>query len=630
MGARHRRLDRRFDRKASSAETHIDWAKVGLRLDHLGAGIDFSSDCCRRLRPRHFAVPGLAQASEKIYGRNGGTRGADTGHLRRKRRCRTTARRWLDSARPGIARTRRVATRASRLLSGQSCAPGGSQSDRDRPVQIEPRVRTGTGPPRPRVAGVAFRLRRKRFGVRPNLVRLTRNRPAHCRSIRSQRRKNQSSLMNKRIPLILLTVFAALFIGGLVQLFRLRFEAGDVYPAYSSLRADPLGTRAFYESLARMPDVTVRRDYSRANRLPETKAAAYLHLAARVHDWRTVPEEIFKEAEAFAIRGGRLVVTLLSETRDPSKLPLGYRLKEEPPTPAKPDEDSSKKGSPPDQPDKKQKSPRTEQPRVSRRVALRERWGVEFAFLPLEKQRDGTYQSTAADHQGTGGLAKSLSWHSGVVFTNLHTTWRVIYSRGSHPVLIERRFGSGSVVFATDSYFVSNQAMREERHADLLAWLVGPSKQVVFDEAHLGVLEDPGVATLVRKYQLHGVVATLVLLAALFIWKNSASLVPPYSDEVREAHVSGKESAVGFVNLLRRNLATRDVLNACHAEWIKSFAHGTIVSPAKQERIKAVLDAENALPAKQRNAVKAYQAIAKILSHTIDSELGTRNSKPPQ
>jgi hypothetical protein len=379
-----------------------------------------------------------------------------------------------------------------------------------------------------------------------------------------------------------------------------------------------------------MPGVTIRRDYSRANRLPETKATAYLHLAARVHDWRALPEEIFREAEAFAIRGGRLVVTLLPETRDPSKLPLGYRLKEEPPTPAKPDEDSAKKESPPDQPDKKQKSPPSEQLRVSHRVALRERWGVEFAFLPLERQRDGTYQSTAADHQGTGGLASSLSWHSGVVFTNLNAAWRVIYSRGSHPVLIERRFGSGSVVFATDSYFASNQAMREERHADLLAWLVGPSKQVVFDEAHLGVLEDPGVATLIRKYQLHGVVAALVLLAALFIWKNSASLVPPYSNEAHEAHVSGKESAAGFVNLLRRNLAARDVLNACYAEWTKSFAHGAIVSPVKQERIKTVLEAENALPPKQRNPIKAYQTIAKILTHTLDSELGTRNSKPPQ
>ena len=29
----------------------------------------------------------------------------------------------------------------------------------------------------------------------------------------------------------------------------LRFESGDVYPVYSSLRSDPLGTRAFYDSL---------------------------------------------------------------------------------------------------------------------------------------------------------------------------------------------------------------------------------------------------------------------------------------------------------------------------------------------------------------------------------------------
>ena len=84
---------------------------------------------------------------------------------------------------------------------------------------------------------------------------------------------------------------------------------------------------------------------------------------------------------------------------------------------------------------------------------------------------------------------------------------------------------------ATDSYFVSNEAMAKDRHADLLAWLIGPDKNVVFDEAHFGIVETSGVAVLMRKYRLHGLAAGLMLLAGLFIWKNSTSLVPPLTDE---------------------------------------------------------------------------------------------------
>ncbi len=48
---------------------------------------------------------------------------------------------------------------------------------------------------------------------------------------------------------------------GVIQLFLLRFQAGDIYPAYSSLRSDPLGTRAFYESLAKFDHLNIQRNY---------------------------------------------------------------------------------------------------------------------------------------------------------------------------------------------------------------------------------------------------------------------------------------------------------------------------------------------------------------------------------
>src|SRR6185436_18671942 len=144
------------------------------------------------------------------------------------------------------------------------------------------------------------------------------------------------------------------------------------------------------------------------------------------------------------------------------------------------------------------------------------------------------------------------------------------------PVVIERRLGPGHIVLCSDSYFASNEALRRERHPDLLAWVIGARGRVAFDETHLGVMERPGAATLAWKYRLHGLIAGILLLAALFVWKNSVSFVPPY-DEAGEASgelVTGKDSASGFVNLLRRSISERDLLGICFDEWKKSFAHG--------------------------------------------------------
>src|SRR5882762_1673084 len=98
----------------------------------------------------------------------------------------------------------------------------------------------------------------------------------------------------KRASLFMLSFCAIGFSAGLLHLFNLRFEVGDVYPLYSSLRSDPLGTMAFCESLEKMPGLSVWRDFEAGNRLPEGKGSTYLHLAAMPSDWNWMPEDLFK------------------------------------------------------------------------------------------------------------------------------------------------------------------------------------------------------------------------------------------------------------------------------------------------------------------------------------------------
>ena len=59
--------------------------------------------------------------------------------------------------------------------------------------------------------------------------------------------------------LVALLLIAA-FCFGLVRLLVLRYATGDVFPAYSTLRTDPLGAKIFYESLRALPDRVVTRN----------------------------------------------------------------------------------------------------------------------------------------------------------------------------------------------------------------------------------------------------------------------------------------------------------------------------------------------------------------------------------
>jgi hypothetical protein len=407
--------------------------------------------------------------------------------------------------------------------------------------------------------------------------------------------------MKKRLPFVLLVVCAGAFGFGLVQLFKLRFESGDVYPPYSSLRSDPLGARAFYEGLEKMPGLLVRRDFSAEDRLPDGKETTYLHLAAERLDWIWLPEELADEIDGFLARGGRLAITFLPETRAPSFWSL-----------AQTNAPASKRAAA--KPRKKAARPKAEEERLLRRLSLKERWGVEFGHVPLAANASEAYEPIRVVNQTDLALPETLNWHSGLVFTNLGPAWQTIYARGTNAVVIQRRFGHGTVVMASDSYFLSNEALARDCHADLLAWLIGPGKLVYFDEAHLGIVENPGVATLMRKYRLHGLASGLILLAALFIWRNSMSFVPLYPDEQARGHVEGHDATAGFANLLRRSIAPRDVLRVCFDEWTKTLGRGGLHTIARVDQAQAVLEAENARAQVERDPVRAYQEICRVLT----------------
>lgn len=417
--------------------------------------------------------------------------------------------------------------------------------------------------------------------------------------------------MKKYWPIIGLLFVAAVLAGGLAQLFEQRFEAGDVYPPYSSLRADPLGTMAFYESLEKLPEVEVRRDFSTSNRMPEEPGTVYLHLATTSYEWRWLPSDVFQEINRFVERGGRLVITYF-----PAQYAERYYEDDE----AESVTDTNKWQSfPPPEPKKKvHKHPTDNSPQARWRKEMiksaENQWGFHVGYWAL-RQDGENFLPAQVTNQAGGELPATLAWHSGLVFSNCAPEWRTIYARGTNPVVMERRLGRGTVVLASDSYFVSNEALFKDRHAELLAWLVGSGRHLVFDEAHLGIAETPGVASLMRKYRLHGLAAGLLLLAGLFIWKNSASLVPSSPEAPEADYVAGKNSAAGFVNLLRRSIPPRELFAACFAEWQKTARTAGQHSRPRQLQAEAIFQEENGRPPRQQDPVAAYQKISETLGN---------------
>ena len=421
-------------------------------------------------------------------------------------------------------------------------------------------------------------------------------------------------LTNRKALWAVLAILTVGFVYGIAQLFALRFEAGDVYPPYSSLRSDPLGAKALYESLESLPNIKAQRLCEPLYKVETGRDRTLFILGTSHYELTSVSEKEYKEFDTFLRSGGRVVIALFpaaDKNYSARKREKDLEDKEN-----EKDQESKKNKKPTKFDKAKEKDKENEEFGYSS-VSLLEKWGFKMDYRPLEVDEEGVSLPVQVIQAGNEELPKSFSWHSAIYFCNLDKAWNAVYSRGSNAVIMERSFGKGSLVLCSDSYVSSNEALRKEPNPGLIAWLVGSSRQVLFDETHLGVEDNPSIAMLLRKYHLQGLVLGLLGLAGLFVWKNASSFVPPdeEADGLRSAPVIGKDSASGFANLLRRNISQSEILAVCVSEWKKTRLRQRLDLNAKDQQIDAILSEQNARPARERNSAQAYQAIATLLKN---------------
>lgn len=389
---------------------------------------------------------------------------------------------------------------------------------------------------------------------------------------------------SKRTAVALLLVLLGVFALGVGRLFVLRFDAGDMYPPYSTLRADPLGAKVLYEGLKTLESISVRRNYDSFTRMGITDKTCLFLLGTRPFLMDGMPEESFQAFEKMLQRGGSLIIAYYPE----GPAGNGGKNHDSPPTTL---------------------------------VSLQEEWGFKTA-----RARTTALERTAfrAPDKAYKALPSEIPWHSALHFHDIKEPWQAVYTAvytmEEHPVIIKRPLGKGRIILSADSYLFSNEALSGDRHPGLLAWFVGGSEELVFDETHLGSARSPGIAALAWEYNLYWPALGLLLVAALFIWKNASHFVPPRDEEGgdHEGVLVDRDETSGLISLLRRSLPDKDIVTICYGEWYRTAAGRRSVPEEKLKRVKAELDIHTHGSARRRDPVGAYKAVCKILSRRTE------------
>jgi len=404
------------------------------------------------------------------------------------------------------------------------------------------------------------------------------------------------SVRRKTIILLfcLLLIFFSL---GLYRLMAARFDAGDIFPPYSSLRSDPLGSKVLYQSFGRLADVTVERNFQKLQKLKDTSPSTIFLLGLSPGDLRG------KELEELAQAGHRVVITML---------PVQGR-KVETPQKRESEDVTSDDGvdTPPSTPEEKETEASE---KVDTFFGL---WGFRPDYTGLFAEDDHEDPSAELVSESyREQFPRHVTQHSQLVFADADESWNVIYRFRGDAVIMERTRGKGSQVLVSDSYLVSNEAMRHERYPAILAWLAGGNNRLCFDETHLGISRQQGVMVLMRQYRLTGFMSALLVLALLYLWQRSIPFIPirSVSDDEGFEETSTMDYHAGLVNLLRRNIKEDDLIPTCFNEWLKSLPAAKGKMPKSVVRVREVVEAAQSQSRGERNILGCYRKIAGILA----------------
>ncbi len=351
----------------------------------------------------------------------------------------------------------------------------------------------------------------------------------------------------------LMMLVAGGFAWAILHLFHLQFAAGDSYPEFSSFRTDRLGTRLLFDSLAKLPGITVERNLLPMEFLPRDGAVLLL-LGAHPTDVNWNNSQFLQAVERLARRGNRVVLALHFD-------PETQALRQQ-------DLDSRPANDTPGQ--------RSKPKSLNERPPIQVLWGVSLKLEDGNKSVHPLYFGSA-------------------------TGWNVRDEQGGRILAVERAFDKGPVLLMAESGAFSNASVVGMERLPQVSAAIGEFRRIVFDEQHLGVAESGSVVGMARQFRLMGLALGLAILAGLFIWRNASSFPPP-APALRTEH-TGRTSHAGLLTLLRRHVPTSEVAGVCWREWLST--NQAQVSPEVRSKAAAILAGSAVRPVEATREIQA-------------------------
>lgn len=400
------------------------------------------------------------------------------------------------------------------------------------------------------------------------------------------------ALKRKLSFLLGISVLGTIMVLGILQLFELRFRSGDIFPEYSSYRADPKGSKILYESLVDYPGIETSRQIKPLDEL-SADGQTVLLLGCSYYSMIRQYDDVL---DPYLKAGGHVVLAFRPEDpvfkrRDTDSSDTDAAATHEVCTaesdgsedPVVDSEDMADDSEPEEEVAEKGQHDAATCGACTRREREK-RWQVKPERFTRAEMKEEDPEESA--YSVSDEKLAALPWQSALFFDELGSEWTVLYEFLGKPVVIERAWGKGSVILMADSYLFSNEAMVIDRYTSEIVRILGTPRQILFDELHLGVQSEEGVMMLIHRYRLTGVLYAVLLLIGLFVWQRASSFIPKYTNpnDDRSGIGISVDSGQGFTNLLSRHIPRKELLKTMVAEWNSTFRHQVIMK-TKAEKL---------------------------------------------
>jgi hypothetical protein len=390
---------------------------------------------------------------------------------------------------------------------------------------------------------------------------------------------------------------------GMLQLFWQGSSTGESYPPYSTLRADPLGSKVLFDALGHTKGRRVARIFDDLARLPPGQSTSLILAGASTS---ADPRSLLEAIERFCSEGGRLIIAFFPETAGSTASGCAKTASS---TEATEEETAASA----EAAEAETAESNENENEAMDLISIEERWNFRYHRLDaVTLKKPGLIAQRLVE---ATELPDHFSWHSALTFEPTGSEWQTLYRVNGQAALIQRPWGRGEIILLGDAFLLSNEAMLRERRPALLSWLLGNSGTLLFDETHLGLRRSSSVMVLIHQFGLTPLLLLLLLLGGLFAWKNSQSLItPPVALKPGRPAASGFDASAGLVSLLRRGVPAQDLLKVCLEEWQRLGRFDTPRLRGQKEQLAKIVAEEQTRPAGKRNNVQAYNQMVAVIN----------------